>query len=475
MIKNKINNTCILLLSTFILSGCGVAYTPTSSMAKKAEALPTLTQIEYRKSPEDKMDILSLNIPYKKSKVTQDDFVSRLNIKPGIYPSVILNIPSDKSESTSIDGATNSSATDSQFSTASYYNQAEQEVEKAMMRKGFNVLDRAKFEAKLRDLRDNYAENKHEKISDSARAVQNSLKKQFEDGKIDMGEFQTKMDQLEMSSKRSSAGKNRDTNEMIDISEVIRAAQSGDVKADYLLQINKMEVTPSYDRALDIYNFPETKAFLQDHIGLEIGDLKEDNIPRSIPRPWYRASFNAKLINISNGKIVWIGNHLTESNSANKDGISITFNVKQYVSNNNYINSSIDSYNSQLQSKYDELKRVTSKLNNLYKQETRAMEFKTEDDKTRYISNMHSDISSTETLYSSTLTEYKQLQQERPSQISENWAYKYNVGEPIITPTMMSNENNSPAMEEKIREHKNALIKEVTTALINTIGSKKDR
>lgn len=69
------------------------------------------------------------------------------------------------------------------------------------MRKGFNVLDRSKFEAKLRYLRDR---------TNSAKTYwYSNCDKRTED-------------------------------ELVDISEVIRAAQTGEDQADYLLQMPSM-------------------------------------------------------------------------------------------------------------------------------------------------------------------------------------------------------------------------------------------
>ncbi len=480
--KLKINLIAISV-SSLLLVGCGGAkYTPENEQSKTVEKLPTLVLLQHRVAPKPTNDNLIINIPYVKSEVDSGDFVSRPIISNKSYPSVILNIPADISKkndeiSASQKRTTNNSVKDSIenkpeqgqiFSTANYYNQAEQEVEKAMMRKGFNVLDRAKFEAKLRDLRDS---KQNDRLSESARTIQKALRKEYEKGDLDLEEFQDKMTRVEETERRSSSGKKRWENEMIDISEVIRAAQSGKVKADYLLQINKMDVKPSYDRTLDIYKFAETKSYLDQHPDLKIGNEK-GKIPRSIPRPWYRALFNAKLIDISNGKIAWIGNHSVESNTADKNGIEIRFNIIKSVKNENDISIAITQYNQKLQYKHDELTQTNRKLSSLYNKENESKDFKNTIERDKYISNLKSDINKIETSYSEKLKSFENLINNKPKIAYKKWDFKYDVGEAIITPALISNKQNSLQMKEKIQNHKNNLIREVTSSLISTIDFK---
>jgi len=482
-----------LALSASLITGCAVSYTPTSTIAKVASDLPSVTRAASRQAPKAKSDVLSIHIPYEKSVPDEGNYVSRVIQIESLYPSVILNIPSEISkrrgdmsiEQQKIVQQKNyeewteeeKRASKNKYSTASYFNQNEQEIEKAMIRKGFNVLDRAKFEAKLRDLRDNNSDKVRDKKSAGYYTLKKMYDKQLEDGELDNIEYMEKISSLEAESKASTSGKKRKENEMIDISEIIRAAQgSGDgkgpnnAKADFLLQINNIDVQDSFDHPLELYAFDETKVYLKKHPGLNLGD-SAGQLPRSIPRPWYKAFFNAKLIDIKTGQIVWIGEHIAESNSANKDGIRIDFNIERYVSNQNEVNMAIRNYNSELQDKSTRLSNLNTTLNRLYKQETQAKEFADENQKNYYLRNLNNSISQTEKEYRALMRDLIDMDKNKPSNVYAEWEYAYHVSEPIVQPLMIT-DSNDPKMLEKVEAHKKDLVKEVISSLVNTIQLK---
>jgi len=364
---------------------------------------------------------------------------------------------------------------DNFFRTAGYYNKAEQEIEKSLLRKGFNVLDRSKFEAQLRDLRDNSSRYDLRGRSQSTNIDQypeevisamEILKTRLEKGTISTQEYMQEMKGLR-SQKQRAPGSSRQQNEMIDISEVIRAVQNGEAKADYLLQINEIKVVKSYDRQFTIADYPETQKFIEGHRGLKIGRGKGE-LPDSIPTPWYRAEFNAKLIHIKTGSIVWVGNHTVYSPAAEKTGISIYFDVEQYISNAAKISSIIDSYNRDIIKKTAVVNKLGNELNNLYITATKTRKFDSEENKNHYERNLRTQISSLESQHKVALGELNVMANNGPMVAQEEWDYKYRISTPKVKPLLVGDVNNL-AMKEKVLEHKIKLIKEVTSALIGTI------
>ncbi|MCK5354662.1 MAG: hypothetical protein KAJ63_06055 [Methyloprofundus sp.] len=364
---------------------------------------------------------------------------------------------------------------DNFFRTAGYYNKAEQEIEKSLLRKGFNVLDRSKFEAQLRDLRDNSSRydlrgraqsTSINQYPEEVRSAMDILKKRLEKGNISTQEYMQEMKDLS-SQKQRASGSSRQQNEMIDISEVIRAVQNGEAKADYLLQINEIKVVKSYDRQFTIADYPETQKFIEGHRGLKIG-RGEGELPDSIPTPWYRAEFNAKLIHIKTGSIVWVGSHTVYSPAAEKAGISIYFDVEQYISNAAKISSIIDSYNRDVIEKTATVNELEKELNNLYLTASKTKKFDSEESKNNYERHLRAQISSLESKHRTAHSELSAMAKNEPIVAREEWDYRYRVSAPKVKPLLVEDINNL-AMKEKVLEHKIKLIKEVTSALIGTI------
>jgi hypothetical protein len=161
------------------------------------------------------------------------------------------------------------------YNTSGYFNYAEQQIEKELIRVGFTVLDRAKFEAKLREL-------------------------------------------------RSPNGINR--TEMIDISEVIRAAQSGENRADYVLQINQLKLNRE-SVSQEIRKSAPIQQFIDKYP--EIANA----VPDQYNFPEYAATFNAKLIEVATGRIVWVGGHTVTSRNIIERDIQLTLTVRKFVTN----------------------------------------------------------------------------------------------------------------------------------------------
>lgn len=168
---------------------------------------------------------------------------------------------------------------DNDFSTSGYFHAAEQQIEKELIKHGFKVLSREKFEAKLRKAR----------------------------GTV----------------------RSEGLQELTDITEVIRAAEDGDLKSDYLLQINEFTQNDvaiyeinlgSYGEFQGLMNiFPKATSKLQ----------KIQYLPCSE----FSTTLNAKLIHVQTGRIVWIGDHTASTRGLYSNLLSLRLGVEEKVSN----------------------------------------------------------------------------------------------------------------------------------------------
>ena len=159
------------------------------------------------------------------------------------------------------------------YSTTGYYNYAENQIEKELLRIGFNVVDRAKYLAKIKE--------------------------------ITSGGFE-------------------------DVADVIRmAAKDSTIRSDYILQINKLSFGKE-QRTLYLRSFPEIQQFLDKFPRIAT------SVPKTYNYPEYNVVFDGKLIEVKTGKIMWLGTHCITSGqvlSRSAMNITINMNVRKYVSN----------------------------------------------------------------------------------------------------------------------------------------------
>jgi hypothetical protein len=171
------------------------------------------------------------------------------------------------------------------YSTTGYYNYAENQIEKELLRIGFNVVDRSKYLAKVKE--------------------------------ITAGIFE-------------------------DVSDVLRlAAQDSTVKSDFILQINKLSFGKT-NKTLYLRSFPEIKAYLDKFPEVA------PQVPKTYTYPEYNVVFDAKLIEVKSGRIMWLGNYRVDSGqvlSKNAMNILMTMAVRKYPSNEKEIKEFIEFQN----------------------------------------------------------------------------------------------------------------------------------
>ena len=464
----------ILLSASIVLVSCGSTvmeplYVKVPTIAK----VPDIKIQDELDIPKDKQLVLNITL-FEEGIPNKDDYVN----SPGATrvgekrPSVIIAVPKET-------GGNNKEFEHEDdreiiFGTSGYYNEAEQYVEQDLLRQGFAVLDRSKFEAKHRDLRDKAEYNKSSWMDSRTRnslengeydVIKTDLKNKFENGKLTLNQYQTQIDEVNNHSQRDLPDKKRDNNdEMNDIAEVIRAAQTGADQVDYLLQINDVKIGEAGDRKLSIKDLPEVNEFLNQNVGLEYGELPYA-LPAQISSNWSRSSINAKLIEIKTGSIVWLGQHEHESWSAEE--IKVTINGTKKVLNGSKVNGVISSHNAKLKSKQNRFINAQEELNTIYNKCLTKIKYESKEELKIEEGNIKSKISSLESELKTLTSDIKTLQANAPTFNSNSWEYSYIIETPIIEPNLSDPKNKLE--ERELLKHRAKLIKSVSKSLINTI------
>ena len=146
----------------------------------------------------------------------------------------------------------------------------------------------------------------------------------------------------------NSGRKPGQSKELVDNSELIRAAQSGGTHADFILQVNTFSTESISDEHLYLTSFKEVEAVCQANPGLRTAlDRSGYGI---ITKPGFFAYLNAMLIDVQSGAIVWVGEHRVTTTNVMKEGYSVKLPISKSVSNGQALNKEIKDYNKALRS-----------------------------------------------------------------------------------------------------------------------------
>lgn len=331
----------LLIASSILLivSGC-------VSAPKLAEPLGTPPV------PRDIIESVTAQIELKREHSLDDNVVQSpaYTIKPG--SSVVINVPAAIFEEDARQSKVNNGS--DEFRTKEFFNYAEQEIERELIRHGFRVLSRSKFEAKLRDLRDESDCNnkswwkcKSSNIDPEVLAIIEQLEKKFADGKISATEYADQTQEFKARFQTSSSGKSREEGqkELTDISEVIRSAQSGDIQSDFILQINNFDTNKSIREEVNLMTNADIRSFVSTHPDISSQFAEKQYISCNI----IGSELNAKLIDVKTGAIVWIGKHEVNQLSSGVAGLDVEIAQRTYVSNVNEVKQFVN-----FQNQYDQ-------------------------------------------------------------------------------------------------------------------------
>ena len=467
-----------------LFAGCATQKTvpPLFTAIPQKDALLQPRFLDVPTPPEPKSFPIVIKIPKKDSAVTAENSIMRQGAIIKLGSSVVISVPEDfasslansKQSETSSSRAVGSPASGNtaDFKTDEYFNDREQDIERGLIAVGFQAKDRSKFEAKLRDLRDS-ARTTRENSYNIALA---DLHKDLDSGKIDRDEFAKKAKEFgERLPDAAGAIGAKNRQEMADISEVIRAAQSGDVMADYVLQVNNLAVQHFPGTPLQLNTRPEIQTVLDQNPGLRVGGESSagDSLPATLQRPWAQARFNAKLIEVKTGSIDWIGEYSIESLAVLENGITFTIGVRRFTSNGKAIVDAISEYNAQVRGAHQAAVNAKQELDEKYREVMQPVSYEGKAEIGAEIQNKRkSEVEATEKKFEKCVAEYHAAIAGKPPEAKMDWTYSYSVDSPMVVPDIL----NPKTEEEKQRllEHVNALGLKVTRDLLQTIKMTKE-
>jgi len=136
----------VLVMGIFCFNGC----------ATKGPLLP------YPEVPAMKKDSVTVTIDRERSIIDQAEVIRDKSCYIKDRSTFVISVPTDyveesaTKETENIRGAEEIDSVNKKielYNTSGYFNYAEQQIEKALIRLNFRVIDRSKFEAKLREQR----------------------------------------------------------------------------------------------------------------------------------------------------------------------------------------------------------------------------------------------------------------------------------------------------------------------------------
>jgi hypothetical protein len=403
---------------------------------------------------------LTIRIPKKEVVLLPENATMSTDVTIKKGSSVVISIPS----STAL---CKEAKKDNQvgFCTDEYFNLLEQYVERGLMLANLTVKDRAKFEAELRGIR-TQSEPKTGNLTPYSSVLEN-LKKELEAGTLSRDEYAQQA--LAFRDRLPTLKKSKTTKELIDITELLRAAQDGEVQADYILQVNDLSIAPYSGNVLQLANRPEVKAFLLKNPGLKLGkETKKDMICATLKQSWAQAHFNAKLINVKTGEIDWIGDLTIDSLSVLEDGVFVYINVRKHPTNQNIIIASIKSHNNNVLAVYKRASTALQNLDKAYAEATKEFAYYGTPFKEDEVQAERKEkIKQLEALYKSSLEEYRNIARKEHSKLGTTLNYEYDIDAPILIPNVLQPKTKKE--QQKLVGHIKKMGAEITKLLPKTI------
>lgn len=424
------------------------------------QPLPIVNRAVAPAAPQNQNMNLVLNYPKDQTKSyrdLQENAITKGNFSVPANSRIVISVPVEQQSISANAQSEKDDNGDNVFKTAEYFNKAEQEIEKSLIRKGFTVIDRSKFEAELRERR---TKEKTQYKSDSMKAAIKELDEGKDAKRITRDEYLEGLRDLESKNDIFEKGGTRTagTKELVDIGELIRAAEKGTVQADFILQVNRFETGAISDKNIYLPSHPSLREVADKNIEL-IQTLEQKNYS-NILQPGYFGYLNAKLIEVKTGSIVWVGEHRVESGDV--EDITVQLDIQKVPANLSEIQNTADRFNLQLRDLASKSAQESAIIVN---------------------ENLENEVrKSAEAQYYSYS---KQLSALQPDNVQyPQWTYKYEISRPRVTPQFpslrdlellekkgeeRSSHNEFLRLKNYAIEHQSTLVKEVSKMLIGTI------
>lgn len=467
---------CLVILLSLITACSPKVFQPLYNPAPVVQ-VPPKNEIPLRDVPSPITEFLSFSL-FEEREPNPSYYVNSKNVPP-IYnrnsPHVVIGIPdidlntSIKEDQTFIEDI---DPLEGNYKTSGDYNLAEAEVERALIRNDFTVIGRVKFEAVLRQLRQNFISTRRRLYElmvnvvdiNNHNKMMEEVNEMLESGQITNDEWEDYKKIIDNKEVLTEQGIPENYDIPLTGSDLLLIAEK--LASNYLFSINSATVEDIGKRKYPIQQIPEVVAFIQAHPGLEFGEIPS-GLPAQINSDWLKVSFSAKLEDVNSGAIVWSGDYEVES--INAEPLVVHFQVLTKVSNGDLINSAIASYNARLNTLYNETLKSGEDLQNVYHQASAPKEFKTEDELLMYKYNLQSRIRDLEEKHYSDRDRLNQLNSNPPAEANNSWSYSYVVTGPVMEPSLIEDANSTYEGKQNLLKHRKELIRKVTHDLISTI------
>jgi len=292
--------------------------------------LAPLMQMPPVPAPDDKL--VEVDVRFENNSDAAENAVQLAAHRIAPSSSVVINVPEGLFETKA-----QSDVSEQSFKTKDFFNLAEQQIERELIRNGFRVLSRSKFEAKLRSLRDETRCDLsryrclHSQVAPEVKPILEELERKHKKGLITASDYADQISEFRAKLQVASAGRTRKAGEreLTDISEVIRAAETGDVRADYILQINLFDIDKVSTQTADLRHNKQVREFIRDYPEIKTDFDRNSKISCAVAQ----ANLNAKLVHVATGEIAWIGEHRLNGYSAGSQNVTVEFGRREYVAN----------------------------------------------------------------------------------------------------------------------------------------------
>jgi len=384
-----------------------------------------------------------INIPQSITELDDDKFFNKGTIRLNPSKTIIISVPRGEKAALNIEKEPQQQKDHSiGYGSLGYFNKRETFIEDSLLRQGFDVVDRSRFEAKLRDMRDRATNDKNwwsyrDRLSEAQTKKISFLENERDSNRLSKDEANRQIMLVlgENKDQSSVTGKTKEgRREMSDISEVIRAAKAdGDAKADYVLLVNYLDIVePSQvnDNILTLYTIPEIKNLVNSDKDLSWGSIEKDatktfnRVPRGITIPGYFAKLSAKLIEVSSGKIVWLGEHTVNSLSATD--VQFELAINKSPANYHQQKRLLEIHNNKLNIAYSEMINSKQNLVDTYTKYMQPITVKS--DQIEFLKRKKtSEINQAKFDYDRSLSEYKKMSENQSHGLTEVYDYDYKV------------------------------------------------
>lgn len=451
-----------------------------------------LIQLSDIQTPKGYSKNLLINIPKNDTELDDDDFFNKnaISLKPS--KTIIISVPRGEKAALDIDNQSQVDQPNNGYGSLGYFNRRETFIENALLRQGFDVVDRSRFEAKLRDMRDRATNDDgswwsyRDRLSEAQRKKISFLEKERDSDRLSKDEANRKImlvlgENKDQSSVTGTTKEGR--REMSDISEVIRAAKAdGDAKANYVLLVNYLDIIKPDrvdDNILPLYTIPEVKDLMNLDNDLSWGGIENDTaktfsrMPRGITTPGYFAKLSAKLIEVSSGKIVWLGEHIVNSLSARD--VQIEININKTPANFHQQKRLLEIHNSKLNIAYSSMLSKKQQLVDTYTKYMKPITVKS-DQFELLKRRKSSEIDQAKLSYGNALTNYKTMSENHNFGLTEVYDYDHKINISLSSDLNYLKEKKKYDLDKQERDvlnkHLEFLMKEVVKRLIKTIKVK---